>query len=153
MKSLLAVARPPSFPVRSCESSSLLLQRFCSSSLPCGCCPLRERTLAGPWHAMLATPPLQFLFNLYRKAIIVISDPLHWITPKHVLPFFKSSIIYLLGHTLMSICVMDCQMLRQGCVVKCIGEESTAAPYAISEFLMLIIQQVPTRLVSIIDLK
>lgn len=146
MKFLPVVARPPSFPGRSCESSSLLLQRSCSSFL-------RERTLAGPWHAMLATLPLQFLFNLYRKTIIVISDPLRWITPNHVLPFFKSSIIYLLGHTLVSICVMDCQMLRQGCVVQCIGEESTAASYAILEFLMLIIQQVPTRLVSIIDLK
>lgn len=60
MKSLLVVARPPSFPVRSCESRSLSLLRFYSSSLPCGCCTLRERTPAGPWHAMLATPPLQF---------------------------------------------------------------------------------------------
>lgn len=136
MKSLLVVARPPSFPVKSCESSSLLLLRFYSSSLSCGCCTLREQTPAGPWHAMLATPPLQFLFNLYRKAIIVLSDPLHWITPKQVLPFFKSSIIYLLGHTLTSICVMDCQTLRQGCVVKRIGEGSTAAPYASVELLM-----------------
>lgn len=46
---------------------------------------------------------------------------------------------------LMSICVMDCQKLRRVHIIKCIGEESSAVQHATTEFLMLIIQRVPTR--------